>query len=95
MTSIEITTYRPDTLLNQQRQTSFSGSRPAVKTIASEEVADLIDVLNLFEVIASQVKSLCRWMNNSISICSFLSLFRMKYLVLIFLIFYHVEHLLV
>jgi len=51
-------TYRPDTLLNQQVQTSFTGSPAAstVKTIAPKEVTALIAVLNLIEVIASQVE---------------------------------------
>ncbi|CAF2870744.1 unnamed protein product [Rotaria sp. Silwood2] len=49
-------TYRPDTLLNQQQQTSFgaSPSPSAIKTIAPKEVTALIAVLNLIEVIASQ-----------------------------------------
>ncbi|CAF1569836.1 unnamed protein product [Adineta ricciae] len=49
-------TYRPDTLLNQQTQTSFTGtsSASAIKTIAPKEVTALIAVLNLIEVIASQ-----------------------------------------
>ncbi|CAF1345621.1 unnamed protein product [Adineta steineri] len=49
-------TYRPDTLLNHQPQTSFSGapSPSAIKTIAPKEVTALIAVLNLIEVIASQ-----------------------------------------
>ncbi|UJR23726.1 hypothetical protein I4U23_026706 [Adineta vaga] len=49
-------TYRPDTLLNQQVQTSFTGtpSPSAIKTIAPKEVTALIAVLNLIEVIASQ-----------------------------------------
>ena len=55
--SIEITTYRPDTLLNQQGQTSCGVSRSAMKTIAPKEVTDLIVVLNLIEVIVSQVNS--------------------------------------
>jgi hypothetical protein len=51
-------TYRPDTLLNQQTQTSFTGSpAPSImKTIAPKEVTALIAVLNLIEVIASQVE---------------------------------------
>ena len=50
-------TYRPDTLLNQQGQTSFGGasSTSAIKSIAPKEVTALIAVLNLIEVIASQV----------------------------------------
>lgn len=50
-------TYRPDTLLNQQAQTSFGvpPSASAAKTIAPKEVTALIAVLNLIEVIASQV----------------------------------------
>ncbi|CAF0744007.1 unnamed protein product [Rotaria sordida] len=49
-------TYRPDTLLSQQPQTSFGGSPSpsTVKTIAPKEVTALIAVLNLIEVIASQ-----------------------------------------
>ncbi|CAF3059288.1 unnamed protein product [Rotaria socialis] len=49
-------TYRPDTLLNQQPQTSFgaSPSTSAIKTIAPKEVTALIAVLNLIEVIAAQ-----------------------------------------
>ena len=50
-------TYRPDTLLNQQGPTSFAGnsSTSAIKSIAPKEVTALIAVLNLIEVIASQV----------------------------------------
>jgi hypothetical protein len=50
-------TYRPDTLLNQQAQTSFSGSPSpsSIKTIAPKEVTALIAVLSLIEVIAAQV----------------------------------------
>lgn len=52
-------TYRPDTLLNQQHQTSFPGSTSSTiaKTIAPKEVTALIAVLNLIEVIAAQVRS--------------------------------------
>ncbi len=52
--------YRPDTLLNQQAQASFTGSpaATAVKTIAPKEVTALIAVLNLIEVIASQVNKI-------------------------------------
>ena len=50
-------TYRPDTLLNHQPQTSFGGSPSpsAIKTIAPKEVTALIAVLSLIEVIAAQV----------------------------------------
>jgi len=52
-------TYRPDTLLNQQPQTSFGvpPSSSVVKTIAPKEVTALIAVLNLIEVIATQVNT--------------------------------------
>jgi hypothetical protein len=48
-------TYRPDTLLNQQGTTSFGATPATVKTIAPKEVTALIAVLNLIEVIGSQV----------------------------------------